>query len=243
MKPALIKRSPTRQIGLGFIAILLIGTIIFILFGNKCGNDINCLYQVHGIDVSRWQLDVDWQKVERTGVSFVFVKATEGKNEKDPYFKKNWDALEQTNMLRGAYHYYLPRVHSKYQAANFINTVDLKKGDLPPVLDLEETDGRSNKIIIQGVTNWLNLMEEHYGVKPIIYVNQHYYHTYIKGNFNDYVIWLAAYNRKNPPRLGFKKWSFWQYSNTGSKNGINEPVDLNVFQGSIEELRALTKKK
>lgn len=195
-------------------------------------------YEVHGIDVSHYQSQINWNKVQNASIDFVFIKATEGKDFKDPKYKYNWRSAKEKNILRGAYHFYRPSVYSHIQAANFIRTVQLKPGDLPPVLDLEETDNRSKAIIVKGVRNWLNIIESHYGVKPIIYVNKNWYDKYIKGNFDDYVIWVAAYTIYPKPKLtNNKQWHFWQYTNKGQIDGIRGKVDLNVFNGSKKELQ------
>lgn len=195
-------------------------------------------YEVHGIDISHYQFDVDFKQLKDDEIEFVFVKATEGISFKDDHFKKNWAALEKHNLLRGAYHFYRPSVLGKRQAEEFIKTVPLKSGDLPPVLDLEETDNRSDEIVLKGVKSWLKTVEAHYGVKPIIYVNQNYYYKYIKGNLDDYPIWIAAYRWKKPD-VPKKDWMFWQYSDKGWRNGVKVRVDLNVFNGSREDLEKL----
>jgi lysozyme len=195
-------------------------------------------YDVHGVDISHYQSDVDFQKLKADKVQFVFVKATEGITFKDKYFKKNWEALEKEKMIRGAYHFYRPSVLAERQANEFIKTVRLKKGDLPPVLDLEKTDHRSDEIILKGVKIWLETVEAHYGVQPIIYVNQDYYKKYIQGNFENYPIWIAAY-RWDKPDLPKNAWQFWQYSDKGWRDGIKERVDLNVFNGKRRDLEKL----
>lgn len=195
-------------------------------------------YEIHGVDISHYQFDVDFKKLKQNNVEFVFVKATEGVSFKDDHFKKNWAGLEKHNLIRGAYHFYRPSVLGKRQAEEFIKTVSLKSGDLPPVLDLEETDSRSDEIVLKGVKNWLKTIEAHYGVKPIIYVNQNYYHKYIKGNLDDYPLWIAAY-RWNKPDIPEKDWLFWQYSDKGWRRGVKGRVDLNVFNGRRKDLEKL----
>lgn len=197
-------------------------------------------FEVHGIDVSHHQKTINWNAVKFDSIDFVFMKATEGKNFLDPRFKKNWRKAYQKKFIRGAYHFYRPSVHSTVQAQHFIKTVQLASGDLPPVLDLEVTDNRPEKVIVDGVKNWLIMIEAHYGVKPIIYTNRDWYKKYVKGNFEGYAIWMAAYTTFPRPRLdGEKKWIFWQYTNKGEVHGISGAVDLNVFHGSREELEEL----
>jgi len=103
-------------------------------------------------------------------------------------------------------------------------------GDLPPVLDLETDAKKPNEIIVKGVRNWLELIEKHYGVRPIIYVNEHFYKKYIAGNFDDYPLWLAGYSRTHLDDLAEDAHVlFWQHSEKGWADGIRGFVDYNVF--------------
>lgn len=197
-------------------------------------------YSIHGIDVSRWQEEVDWKKVEMAGAQFAFVKATEGDDHLDKYFNDNWLALDNRNIAKGAYLFYRPQSYGKMQAEFFIKNVKLGPGDLPPVIDFETTEGRSDSVIITGLINCANKLEEHYKVKPIIYTNIKLYHRYIMGNFDNYPLWIAWYEENPPILLKFKKWDFWQYSMKGKIDGVKGDVDKNVFQGdslAFEKIR------
>lgn len=196
-------------------------------------------YSIHGIDVSHYQGDIDFDVLGGDPhVDFVFIKATEGRSLVDRKFKINWQQLHEQQIPCGAYHFYRPAVSAKWQARLFIKNVQLKKGDLPPVLDLEVTNRRSKATILKGVKIWLETIEAHYGVQPIIYVNQDYYKNYIKGNFEDYPIWIAAY-RYGKPNLPERAWQFWQYSDNGRAKGIEGAVDRNVFNGNRRAFEAL----
>lgn len=195
-------------------------------------------FEVHGIDVSHHQNRINWNKVKQDSIDFVFMKATEGEDFRDPKFEHNWRSAKEKNIIRGAYHFYRPSVASEIQAKHFIRTVKLSSGDFPPVLDLEVSDNRPKKIVIEGAKNWLKIIEQHYGVKPILYVNRNWFQEYVDGNFDNYVVWMAAYTVKPRPKLvNGKDWIFWQYTNRGRIRGINGAVDLNVFYGSKEELK------
>lgn len=195
-------------------------------------------FEVHGIDVSHHQKQINWNQVKKASIDFVFIKATEGGYFRDPNFELNWRAAKDKNIIRGAYHFYRPSVASAVQARHFIRTVKLSSGDFPPVLDLEVNDNRPKKIVIKGAKNWLKIIEKHYGVKPILYVNKNWFEEYVDGNFDDYTVWVAAYTVWPRPKLvNGKEWHFWQYTNRGRVNGINGAVDLNVFSGSKDELK------
>lgn len=206
---------------------------------------------VPGIDVSYWDAGIDWPKVRATGQRYVFVKATEGDFYADPTFDDNWLGAKKAGLLRGAYHFFRCNVDPKKQATKFIEYVKTMNdnGELPPVLDLESNDGQTKDKVISRAKTWLDLVEAAFGCKPIIYSGQYFlqdYFTEAGGGppawAKDYPLWLAQYpnvyvegSQPYLPR-GWYKWTFWQYSEKGKVNGINANVDLNVFNGSLEDL-------
>jgi lysozyme len=196
-------------------------------------------YAIHGIDVSRYQASIDWQCVAEQEVHFVFMKATEGGDYYDPEFPTNWLGSERVGLRRGAYHFFRPLTSARQQADHFIATVHLKAGDLPPVLDVEVTDGLAAPQLVQEVRNWLHFIEDYYGVKPILYTNLKFYNKYLAGQFPDYPLWLARYHHRSPQTADGQNWHFWQYGDRGRLPGIAGYVDFNVFHGSWAELDAL----
>lgn len=192
-------------------------------------------YSIHGIDVSRYQQLISWESVKEMQVrnikfTFAFIKATEGNGNVDPYFKRNWRRAKNAGIVRGAYHFFICSKDGKKQAQNFIKNVTLQSGDLPPVLDVEQTNGASAETIRTRVKDWLLTMEEYYGVKPIIYTNVYFYERYLEGHFDDYPLWVAHYLEAHRPRIK-RDWDFWQHSEQGRVNGIRANVDFNVFNG------------
>ncbi|TDE18439.1 glycoside hydrolase [Dyadobacter psychrotolerans] len=214
-------------------------------FVSKAGIKLPLRYAIHGIDVSHHNSKINWDKLkksrtEKVGIDFVYIKATEGATHLDRQFQRNWAEAKRIGMKRGAYHFYNPRVMSDRQVANFIGQVRLEPGDLPPVLDLETDARKPNEIIVKGVRNWLILIEKHYGVKPIIYVNEHFYNKYIAGNFDDYPLWLAGYSRTDLNDLASDaQVLFWQHSEKGWADGIRGFVDYNVFLDEPGEWESL----
>ncbi len=206
---------------------------------------------VPGIDVSYWDSGIDWPKVRATGQRFMFTKATEGDFYADPTFAANWSGAKAAGLLRGAYHFFRCNVDPNKQAKKFIDYVKTVKdnGELPPVLDLESHDGQPKDKIISRAKAWLDEVEKAFGRKPIIYSGQYFLQDYFSEAgggppkwAKDYPLWLAQYpntyaDGQQPflPR-GWFKWTFWQYSEKGRVNGINASVDLNVFNGTLEEL-------
>ncbi len=190
-------------------------------------------YPVHGIDVSRYQGNVDWPVIARN-YQFVFLKATEGTTLKDRYFKQHWQRLGTLSLKRGAYHFFLPAQDATLQAKYFIRQVSLKRGDLPPVLDVEITQHLPSATLVSRIKQWMEMIEGHYGVKPLIYTNQAFYRQHLQGKLTGYPIWIARYSFVTPKST--PNWHFWQYSDQGQVNGITGKVDLNVFYGSLSDL-------
>ncbi len=196
-------------------------------------------YPVQGIDVSHHQSRIDWSIVATEGMHFAFVKATEGITHVDSLFCYNWDSMKQEGIIRGAYHFFRPKISPLEQADNFTRSVDIEFGDLPPVLDVEVLDGVSKESLINAVRTWLYYAEIRYGVKPIIYTNIKFYNKILAGHFNDYPMWIARYGFRPPTLANGRDWHFWQYGNRGKIRGIAGNVDFNVFNGSAKDLEAI----
>jgi len=197
-------------------------------------------YEIHGIDVSHYQDDINWNEVRTRNIYFVFVKASEGFNMRDKRFKTNWQSIKEAGLLRGAYHFLNLGMDGEKQANNFIKTVELENGDLPPVLDIEYARNMPDqKTLRKNARDWLDVVERYYGVKPIIYTSRSFYTDYLSGYFDDYPLWLAHYTSTKPDSVAGRNWHFWQYSENGIVHGIDEEVDLNVFNGNLEELKKL----
>jgi lysozyme len=193
-----------------------------------------------GIDVSRWQKEVDWIQVRDADVTFAFVKATQGNYRLDPYFERNWEGTKQNGIVRGAYHFYKPEIPVQEQINLFINTVRLEPGDLPPVLDVEIIDKHvSPQQLRADIKTWMEAITSHYGVKPIIYTYQNYYRRYLKGHFPEYHFWIARYSDVQPEVEKSDSWMFWQFTDRGAIAGINAHVDINHFPGNWEQLSTL----
>ena len=198
-------------------------------------------YKVHGIDVSHHQGEIDWRAVKSTEkqehpIRFVFMKATEGGDYKDRRFDENFRRAGEVGLVRGAYHFYNPNTDPIRQADFFISQVRLKRGDLAPVLDIERKP--RNKAQLQAdLKKFLDRLELHYGVKPIIYTSYKYKTRYLDvPEFDAYPFWIAHYYVNMLSYSG--AWHFWQHTDYGIVPGIEGNVDLNVFNGSMEELKA-----
>lgn len=200
-------------------------------------------YPIHGIDVSKYQEVIAWEEVramqvKKIRLGFTFIKATEGLGNVDRQFRRNWKKSKEAGITRGAYHFFLATKDGRMQAENFIKSVDLQPGDLPPVLDIEQTYGITAEVMKREVKEWLEIVQAYYGIKPIIYTNVDFYKRNLGSDFDDYPLWVAHYYQPNQPRIK-RDWLFWQHSEEGRVNGILSKVDFNVFGGDSLEFRSI----
>jgi len=192
-------------------------------------------YPIHGIDVSKYQQVIAWDvvsamQVKKIRLGFVFIKATEGIGNIDPQFKRNWRRSKDAGMIRGAYHFFLTTKDARMQAENFIKAVNLEAGDMPPVLDIEQTYGVPKDAIKTELKLWLDIIETYYNVRPIIYTNIDFYKQNLGSDFDEYPLWVAHYYQPRQPRIK-RDWVFWQHNDNGRVNGVLSPVDFDVFSG------------
>lgn len=199
--------------------------------------------KVVGIDVSEYQGKIRWSYVdtieEKYPLRYVFIRATVGNDRVDNEFKRNWLGAKENKMIRGAYHYYRPNENSLEQANLFMKTVKLKKGDLPPVLDIEKLPKeQSIERLKIGLKRWLKAVELHYGVRPIIYTGEKYYDDFLKEEFSDYLFWIANYNFYREEIQ--EDWLFWQFTEKARVPGIDTNVDVNIYNGDLQQLGYIT---
>ena len=200
-------------------------------------------YSIHGIDVSKYQSMVAWEevsamKVKNIQLGFAFIKATEGIGGTDNFFKRNWKKSKDHGLVRGAYHFFIGSKDGRLQAENFINSVSLETGDMPPVLDIEQLNGAPPAQVRLEAKRWLEIIEQYYKVKPVIYTNVDFYKRNLGRDFDDYPLWVAHYYQLEQPRID-RGWLFWQHSDEGRVNGIVSKVDFNVFNGDSLDFKDL----
>lgn len=200
-------------------------------------------YEICGIDVSHYQGNIDWEKVRNAEVNsnplqFVFIKATEGVSMIDDYFNDNFYQAKENGLVRGAYHFFSPKSSGKEQAHFFCRQVHLEEGDLPPVLDVESKGDLTPTQLKKEVLDWLNVVEAHYEVKPIIYTGYKFKVDYLNDKiFDPYPYWIAHYY---VDKVEYQEaWKFWQYTDRGVVEGIQKEVDLNIYNGSMYDLAKL----
>jgi len=203
-------------------------------------------YEIHGIDISHHQGRIDWDELKDNGqidhcpIRFVMIKATEGATQTDRNFRDNFFQARENGFTRGAYHFYSVHSPAEQQAYHFIKTVDLENGDLPPVLDVEhKPKNQSDEDFRHSVLKWLNIVESHYRVKPIIYTYFKFKTRYLSDPiFDEYPYWIAHYYVDSLEYQG--PWKFWQHTDVGRLPGIKGNVDFNIYNGSFYDLRQMT---
>ena len=197
-------------------------------------------YSIHGIDVSYYQGKINWQRVKSmkdddVNIRFAFIKATEGLLLVDPYFQRNWREAPKAGIICGAYHFFRPKRDGKTQAKFFLQVVNVEKGDLPPVVDVETLDGVSPLKMRAELSDFLNYVEMKTKVRPIIYTGLKFYEDYLSDSFDEYPLWIAHYYQPKL-RLDKSRWKFWQHSDKAKINGIGHIVDFNAFNGDSTAL-------
>ena len=203
-------------------------------------------YEIHGIDISHHQGEIDWQTLKDEGmidkfpVRFIMIKATEGATKVDENFVDNFYQAREYGFTRGAYHFYSVHSSAQAQAEFFIKNVKLERGDLPPVLDVEhKPKNQTDEEFQQSIQLWLNMVEFHYGVKPIIYTYYKFKMKYLNDSvFDDYPYWIAHYYVEKVEYKG--AWKLWQHTDVGKLPGIKGNVDFNIYNGSFYDLRKMT---
>ncbi|MCA3588555.1 MAG: glycoside hydrolase family 25 protein [Methylocystis sp.] len=206
-------------------------------------------YPVHGIDISRWQGDIDWRAVRSAGTRFAFIKATEGGDHIDPRFVQNWNGARAAGIPTGAYHFVYWCRPAHEQAHWFVQHIPQANDDLalPPILDVEWNGHSrtcpkkvSREVAIEKMKLMLRELEQHTGKRPIIYTDIPFHKDVIEGTteFEGYPFWIRSTAARPEERYANRRWEFWQFTTTGRVPGIRGDVDRNAFYGSEEEFEA-----
>lgn len=196
-------------------------------------------YPVHGTDVARYQTDIDWARAKASGISFAFVKATEGGDRLDQNFARHWAGTRAAGIPRGAYHFFYFCRPASEQARWFIRNVPRERGALPPVLDMEWNPNSPTcrlrpppETVRAEMKTFLDIVDRHYGQKPIIYTSIDFFDDNRLSTFHGYPFWLRSVAGHPSERYGSHPFTFWQYTGTGIVPGMPGRSDINVFNGS-----------
>lgn len=238
-----------RRAAIAWSILLLLGITVFLL-GWKGVIWFNMpsrrKYPVRGVDVSHYQGEIDFSVLAKQGISFTFIKATEGSGTSDEKFAENWKNARAAGLLTGAYHFFSFGSAAETQADNFIAAVPCEPDALPPVIDLEfyhreDAEKLSADTVRDMLCTMLRRLREAYGKTPIIYTTDACYGAYLADTDlgEAYILWMR--NILTPPADTID-WKLWQYNPRGLLEGYTGGerfIDLNVFRGSLAELKAL----
>jgi lysozyme len=187
-----------------------------------------------GIDVARYQGDIDWQTVSKEKILFVYIKATEGKTYTDPKFHQNIKGAQKAGLKVGAYHFFRMTSGAREQFNHFYSQVSKYKLDLIPMIDVEvpSKEVKTIKQVQDSLDVFIKLVTQKYGKKPMIYGTQSSYNTYCapKPKYNDLHLYIGRYGKNAPEINGKGSYTIWQYSEHGKINGIPKAVDLCRFR-------------
>lgn len=226
-------------IGMG---VLLSGALVLFLlgfFGLWIPNEPSLAkYPVRGIDVSHHQGNIDWKSVQASGITFAYIKATEGADFADADFTANWQRSAEQGLVRGAYHFFTFGTAGQLQAANFIARVPADPNALPPAIDLEfsgynKKPGPAPEEFQRELSAFWDAIVEHYHRVPVVYTTGDFQKQYLAAMPIER-LWIREV--VTTPSL---PWTFWQYSPRGRLRGVPTFVDLNVFHGSREDFAKL----
>lgn len=223
------------------------GVITAANFGDTSPVDFNApapqRFAVHGIDAARFQDNINWGMARANGVNFAFLKATEGGDLLDPKFKEHLRGARRAGVLTGAYHFYYFCTTPEVQARWFIRNVPRTAGSLPPVLDMEWNPFSPTcahlrppaHVVQDGMRRWLDIVTAHYGQRPVIYTTPKFFRENKLSQVKGYEFWLRTTAKTPREAYPGQKWTFWQYTATGTVPGIPGDTDLNAFAGSAAE--------
>lgn len=192
-----------------------------------------------GVDVSWHQGAIDWRALAADGITFAYIKASEGADHADPRFAANWESAGAVGLYHGAYHYFTLCQPGARQAANFIAIVPRTAHSLPAALDMEHMGPCRQGPTMTDITGearvFLDAVQAHYGARPLIYTTRQFHDAHLR-ELNGERFWIRSIGVA--PRFRQGEWIIWQHHNRGHKRGVSGPVDLNAFRGDARALAA-----
>ena len=205
---------------------------------------------LEGIDVSHNNGRVSWSRVRAAGIAFAYIKATEGLTFEDPAYATNLAGCRRASIAPGAYHFYHHDSDAQQQATHFLRVLGVPQpGDLPPALDVEAPGDGSGAItysaseVVIRLGRFVQAVERAIGRAPLIYTYPSAWND-ITGNSSIFAdrcpLWLASYSEEPMMVGGWADYTFWQYDDSGTIDGISTRVDRDRFAGdasAFEELR------
>jgi len=195
---------------------------------------------IHGIDISHYQGDVFWETIgENTNMRYVYIKATEGGDRIDATYERNIQQAHRYGLMVGSYHFYRPKTPQMVQLENFTMQCLPGEQDLIPMIDIESTGGLNNEEFCDSLFRFLNLVEETYNQKPLLYTGRNFYNRHLLGKVDDWQLMIAMYTNEEPILADNRKYTLWQYTGKGRIAGISGYVDKSRFMDgfSLRDIR------
>ncbi len=222
-----------------FILCLLSATTVYAQYEDDVLCEDSCSH-IHGIDLSHYQGEVFWERVcSHTNMAYVYLKATEGGDRIDATFERNIELAHQHGLKVGSYHFYRPVTEQRLQLENFKRQCLPGEQDLIPMIDVETTNGLPVEDFIDSLTLFLELVEDTYHQKPLIYTGRNFYNKNLQGQIDGYQLMIAFYTDEEPELADQRDITIWQYTGKGSIAGVNGYVDKSRFMGhhTLREIR------
>ena len=246
-----------KQTTLIFIVSLILVSSVFLIiidaikktsrdkFHSFYDNRYSHRYEIRGVDVSHHNGAINWAQLKNEGVTFAYIKATEGLSHTDRNYTANYSASRLSDIKTGTYHFYTFGLDGVMQAQHFIHVAKVAGNDLIPAIDVEHSliniyssDKDYQERVIAELQKMEQALFDYYGVHPIIYTNKDCYKLYIKKHFPENLIWMS--DLRNEPTIQGNEWVIWQFSHTGKINGAVGDIDLNYFRYSYRKFNKLS---
>lgn len=224
-----------------FIVIIL--SLLSFISANAQNSNVQCedtCSHIHGIDLSHYQGNVFWEIIgDNTKMAYVYLKATEGGDNRDDKYVRNIELAHQYGLKVGSYHFYRPKIEQQKQLENFMKQCLPGDQDLIPMIDIETTSGLRTDEFCDSLFKFIDLVEKAYKQKPLLYTFTNFYNRYLIGKINDYKLMIAQYTQREPVLRDGRDFEMWQYTGKGQINGINGYVDKSRFMGNhkLREIR------
>ncbi|WP_315565216.1 GH25 family lysozyme [Hoylesella pleuritidis] len=224
-----------------FIVIIL--SLLSFISANAQNSNVQCedtCSHIHGIDLSHYQGNVFWEIIgDNTKMAYVYLKATEGGDNRDDKYVRNIELAHQYGLKVGSYHFYRPKIEQQKQLENFMTQCLPGDQDLIPMIDIETTSGLRTDEFCDSLFKFIDLVEKAYKQKPLLYTFTNFYNRYLIGKINDYKLMIAQYTQREPVLRDGRDFEMWQYTGKGQINGINGYVDKSRFMSNhkLREIR------
>lgn len=194
---------------------------------------------MNGIDIYEGDNIQDWNTVKNAGIEVVIQKATQGTSHVDSLLQYRYPKIKESGLYIGFYHFAsYNSSNATAEAQHFLDTIKDLKSDTILWLDLEAEEHWDKQTAINYANEFINYVQSQ-GFKVGIYTGNSFYYDYLQGNIPDVPLWLASYGKQ--PSL-YPSSASWQYSESGSINGIIGNVDLDYFIDNIFVKNGGTKK-